>query len=93
MIENTTQIEINSQVPDGDTGAILVRVAVPTAGTVAKIAHGLGRVPTKAYVVESTVQPFACYVLFKDAQQIHLGFARSDITYSLDGGTATVRIA
>ena len=92
MQENTTQINIGDQIPDGDTGAILVSVAIPAAVAVVKIAHGLGRVPTKAYVVESIGQPFTCFTKFKDRDQIHLGFFRSDIGYSLDGGSAVVRI-
>lgn len=92
MQENTAQINIGETVPDGDTGAILTRIAVPTAGAVVNLAHGLNRVPTKAYVVESLGQPFVCFTKFKDRDQIQLGFFRSDITYSLDGGSAVVRI-
>lgn len=91
--ENVQQLNAWDQVPDGDMGGILVKIPVPTAATIAKIAHGLGRVPTKAYVVESVGQPFTCYTIFKDRDAIHLGFVRSDIGFSLDGGTATVRIA
>lgn len=90
--ESVTQLNNWDKLPDGESGAFLMRIPVPTATTVAKIAHGLGRVPTKAYVVESIGQPFTCYTVFKDRDQIHLGFARSDIGYSLDGGTAVVRI-
>lgn len=91
--ENKIEIGVGEIVPDGSTGAILTRVAIPTAATVAIIAHNLGRVPTKAYVVEAIGQPFACFTVFKDDQQIQLRFARSGIGFSLDGGTAVVRIA
>jgi hypothetical protein len=91
-MENATEVNVGEIVPDGDTGAILTRVAIRTAETVAVLHHGLNRVPTKAYVVESTQQPFACYTVFKDRDQIQLRFVRSDIGFSLDGGTALVRI-
>ena len=90
--ENTIQINSRDSVPDGDTDARLFRVPITSAAVIVKIAHGLGRVPTKAYVVESMGQPFSCFTKFKDRDQIHLGFFRSDIGYSLDGGTAVVRI-
>lgn len=93
MQESRTQLNPGDPVsPDGDTGAVLARVFIATAGQVFKIAHGLNRVPIKAYVVESTGQPFACYTIFKDADQIHIGFFVSDLTFTLTGGTALVRI-
>lgn len=93
MQENTVQLNIGELVPDGDTGGVLTRIAIPAAATVVKIAHGLSRVPTKAYVVESIGQAFTCFTKYKDRDQIQLGFFRSDIGYSLDGGSAVVRIS
>jgi len=90
--ENVHQLNTGEQVPDGDLGGILVSVPVPTATSVVKIPHGLGRVPTKAYVVESVGQPFTCYTVYKDRDVIHLCFFRSATGFSPDGGTATVRI-
>ena len=83
--ESTTQLHPGESAPDGDTGAVLFMVDVTKPEASIPIAHGLGRVPTKAYVVEARKKFFACYVAFKDAQQIHLVFNDA-------GGTALVRI-
>lgn len=84
--ENTLQLNPGDRVPDGDTGAMLIMVDVTKPEAVIPVSHGLGRVPTKAYVVEARKKFFACYVAFKDAQVIHLVFNDA-------GGTALVRVA
>lgn len=86
MTESSFQIPIGSSAPDGDTGAVLFMLSVPSATHPVLVAHGLGRVPVKAYVVESRGKCFNCYVLFKDHNQIQLVFNDA-------GGTALVRIS
>lgn len=84
--ENTQQLHPGESAPDGDTGAVLFMVDVTKPEIAIPIAHGLGRVPTKAYVVESRKKFFACYVAFKDRDTIQLVFNDA-------GGTALVRIS
>lgn len=83
--ENTLQLNPGDIVPDGDTGAVLVMLDVTLPEAPIRVAHGLGRTPTKAYVVEARKKFFHCYVAFKDRDQIHLVFNDA-------GGTALVRI-
>jgi hypothetical protein len=86
MTEATIQIPIGESAPDGDTGGVLAMIDVSKAEVAILVAHRLGRVPVKAYVVESTRKFFRCYVVYKDDQQIQLVFNDA-------GGTALVRIA
>lgn len=83
--ENTIQVPPGEVYPDTD-GSVLVMLDVTRSGVSIPVAHTLGRVPSKAYVVESTKKFFACRVAFKDRDQIHLVFNDA-------GGTALVRIA